>query len=58
MTTERTRNPWAFGEVLEGLMRARDMEPDHKNIRRLTARIGNARLTYPRFRKHAAEPST
>ena len=40
MTTERTRNPGAFGEVLEALMRERDLEPDPENIRRLAARSG------------------
>jgi hypothetical protein len=40
MTTQRTRNPGAFGEVLEELMRARDLEPYPENVRRLAARSG------------------
>lgn len=40
MTTESTYNPGAFGEVLEELMRAQDLEPDPQNIRRLAARSG------------------
>jgi len=40
MTTERARNPGAFGEVLEELMRARDLEPYPANVRSLAARSG------------------
>jgi hypothetical protein len=40
MTTERTRNPYAFAVVLEELVRARDLEPNPENIRSLAARSG------------------
>jgi hypothetical protein len=40
MTTETTRTPGAFGEVLEELMRAHGLEPDSENIRRLADASG------------------
>jgi DNA-binding XRE family transcriptional regulator len=42
MTTQRTRNPGAFGEVLEELMRARDLEPYPENVRRREGRSEEA----------------
>lgn len=40
MTSATTRTPGAFGEVLEELMRARNLEPDPANIRWLADASG------------------
>jgi hypothetical protein len=40
MTTETTRTPGAFGEVLEELMRSRGLEPVPENIRHLAETSG------------------
>lgn len=40
MTTETTRTPGAFGEVLGELMRARGLEPDPAGVRGLAERSG------------------
>ena len=40
MTTEMTRRPGAFGEVMERVMRKRGLEPNPANVRDLAARSG------------------
>ena len=40
MTTETTRSPSDFGEVLERLMQVHGLEPDPDNIRNLAERSG------------------
>jgi hypothetical protein len=40
VTTQTTRTPGNFGEVLERLMRAHSLEPDPREIRQLAERSG------------------